>query len=49
MIVIKWSRFAYPWYWKPRLARRHPWSRNAGWAFRWLALYILTGDETSVV
>ena len=42
MIMLKWSRFAFPWFWKPRVSHRLP---DRGWALRWGYLYVLIGDE----
>jgi hypothetical protein len=39
-MMLHWSPFSYPWFWRPRLARRV----MGGWALRWGYLYALTGD-----
>ena len=46
MIAFKWSKFAYPWYWKPRLGKRRMGAK--GYVFRWGYLYLIIGDEGSL-
>jgi len=42
MILVKWSKFAYPWFWRPRLT----WDKKRGrWAMRVGYLYLVIGEE----